>query len=86
MKKYYILTLCSGNSITLSLVKNIRIEGSAVYATKVGELNLVETHIRSNKTVFDRVKPHEIISVGNSMLEEVEDPFDEESREEETSE
>lgn len=86
MKKYYTLKQINGNSTTECLVANIRIEGLAVYATKVGELKLGKTNFSSHKVVFDHVKPHKIISVGNTILEEVEDPFDEEDCEESTSE
>ncbi len=79
MKKYY--TLKNGNFTTECLVTNIRIEGLAVYATKVGEINLGKKNFKIDSS-FNHVKPHEIICLGNTILEEVEDPFNEECEKE----
>lgn len=73
--KYYIIkqidAIGNGSSTTIALVVNPQIEAGAIRATKVGEIDWVETHKR-NDYVFKPITKREIMVIGNATCEETE--------------
>jgi hypothetical protein len=83
VEKFYLVkqinAIGNGSETTIALVKNPTIEGCAIRATKVGDVDWSKsTHLR-RRYVFTPSKEVDFIVIGNATCTEVpDDPFNSE--------
>lgn len=80
--KFYVIEQINatgnGSFKKVVLVTNPRIEGNAIHATKVGEVDWYSYDYDSGKYIFQKVVPADFFIIGNATCEEITDPFGEE--------